>query len=349
MRLLQSIAVNGRPGKYVELYEGDLTDLQPDEAFDLLVVSAFPNDYIPTSTSLIGALHKKGLSVASLAMTKADDLRESFSCWLSQEFSPSAKGLRFRRILCFEPNPIARGAPPEVVGDVFRALTPILGAHTDIKTIAMPVLASGDQNYPVTQILDPLLEAALQWLEHGLPLERIKIVAYSDKQAKEASALFSKKKEVYNRSAASSSAAEIEYDIFISYAREDSEQVEHLERVLARERPNTRIFLDRKDIDVGTPWQPQIFESLDKCHRVVVMFSPSYLNSKVCKEEFNIAWVRSRETEKDNIIFPMYIFSAELPTYMRYRGYVDCREGDKEKITQASKALVNALDAMVCS
>jgi hypothetical protein len=45
----------------------------------------------------------------------------------------------------------------------------------------------------------------------------------------------------------------------------------------------------------------------------------------------------------------MYIFSAELPTYMRYRGYVDCREGDKEKITQASKALVNALDAMVCS
>lgn len=342
MELLESIGIQGKPEKRVELYKGDLTTIQSDDAVDLLVISAFPDDYIPTPTSLIGALHKKGPSVASLAINKADDMRSNYSCWLSQEFSPPSNGLLFRRILCFEP--LVRGNPPEVVGDIFRALTPILGAHSDIKSIAMPILAAGDQGYSVTEMLDPLLEAALHWLENGLPLERIKIIAYSDKQAKEANAFFLKKKKIYDQSKKPSSTAEMEYDVFISYAREDSTQVEYLERALARERPNIRIFLDRKDINIGTPWQPQIFESLDKCRRVVAMFSPSYLKSKVCKEEFNIAWVRSRETEQDNIIFPMYIFSADLPTYMKYRGYVDCREGDENKITEACKALVNALD-----
>jgi hypothetical protein len=71
MKLLDSISIRGKEGKRVELYQGDLTSLRPNEGFDLLVISAFPNDYAPTVTSVIGALHAKGLSVASLAGSKA--------------------------------------------------------------------------------------------------------------------------------------------------------------------------------------------------------------------------------------------------------------------------------------
>jgi len=341
MKLLDSISIRGKKGKRIELYQGDLTSLRPNEAVDLLVVSAFPNDYIPTPTSLIGALHKKGLSVASLAKFKEKDLREDFSCWLSNEFIQSDPGIQFRRILCFEP--LVRGEPPELVGDIFRALTPILGETSDISSIAMPLVAAGDQGYPVSSMLIPLLDAAIHWMETGLPLECIKIVAYSDEEARQAKKVFYDRKSVYQQSTPPSQ-AQVEYDVFISYARENNAETEILEKQLTTSRPYIKIFLDRKDIDIGSPWQPQIFESLDKCRKVAALFSPDYLNSKVCKEEFNIAWVRSREIDKD-IIFPIYLYSANLPTYMKYRNYFDCREGNKAKLLKAADRLLTALDS----
>jgi hypothetical protein len=339
MRLLDTIFIHGKEGKRIELHQGDLTALRPDEAVDILVISAFPNDYIPTTTSLIGALYKKGLSIALLAQSKEKDLRLDFSCWLSHEIIPPDPGLRFRRILCFEP--MIRGEPPELVGDIFRALTPILGEKSDIASVAMPIVAAGNQGYPISTMLVPLLEAALHWIETGLPLDCIKIVAYSDEQGREAIQAFSKQKTLYQHSKTPSQ-AQLEYDVFISYARENNTEMELFEKELIRSRPHIRIFLDRKDIDIGSPWQPQIFESLDKCRKVVVFFSPDYLKSKVCKEEFNIAWVRCRETDQE-IIFPLYLYSANLPTYMKYRNYFDCREGDKMKLRAASSKLLTVL------
>ena len=339
MRLLDTLTIRGKEGKRIELHQGDLTTLRPDEEVDLLVVSAFPNDYTLTNTSLIGALYKKGLSVAELAQSKEKDLRSDFSCWLSHEISPPNPGLRFIRILCFEP--MIRGEPPEIVGDIFRAMTPILGEKPDIFSVAMPIVAAGDQGYSISTMLAPLLEAAIQWMEKGLPLDCIKIVAHSEEQGREAIEVFSQRKTLYQQSE-SLNQFQIEYDVFISYARENNREMELFEKELIRLHPNIRIFLDRKDIDIGSPWQPQIFESLDKCRKVVVFFSPDYLKSKVCKEEFNIAWIRCRETDQE-ILFPLYLYSANLPTYMRYRSYFDCREGDETKLRTASSKLLAVL------
>lgn len=339
MKLLDTLYVHGKEGKRIELCQGDLTMLRPDEAVDLLVVSAFPNDYLPTKTSLIGALYEKGLSVAELAQKKEKDLRADFSCWLSNEINMKNQELHFRRILCFEP--LNRGEPPELVGDIFRAITAILGEKSDIASVAMPIIAAGDQGYAISTMLVPLLEAAIQWMEKGLPLDFIKIVAHSDTKGREAIKVFSQRKELYRKSETLGE-TEIEYDVFLSYARENNEEMELFEKELIRSRPNIRIFLDRKDIDIGSPWQPQIFESLDKCRKVVAFFSPHYLRSKVCKEEFNIAWVRCRETDQE-ILFPIYLYSTNLPTYMKYRNYFDCREGDKIKLQVASDKLLAAL------
>jgi hypothetical protein len=341
MKILDSIEVRGAQHKRIELYQGDLTALSAAEAFDLLVVSAFPDDYIPTSGSLIGGLDRKSLSVQSLADNKEIDLRASFSCWLSREFKPEDSGLRFRRIMCFEP--LVRGRPPELVGDIFRALTPILAVTPDIKTIALPVVAAGDQSYSVAEMLTPLLEAALHWLEKGLPLDCIKIVTRSDAQAEEARRVFSAQKAEYVRSAPRSGMQGIDYDVFISYSRANAHESEAMEQTLRESRPDIKIFVDHKDIDIGAAWQAEIFESLDRCRKVVAMLSPAYLNSKVCKEEFNIAWIRGRETDKD-VIFPIYLYTTALPSYMKYRNHFDCREGDKSKIAEASKRLLAALD-----
>jgi hypothetical protein len=84
------------------------------------------------------------------------------------------------------------------------------------------------------------------------------------------------------------------------------------------------------------------FEAIDACRKVLVIFSPSYLNSKVCKEKFNIAWVRGREANED-CVFSIYLYNASLPTYMKYRLYIDCREGDENKLRAACSNLLSAL------
>jgi hypothetical protein len=309
------------------------------DAFDLLVVSAFPNDYTPTHTSLIGALDQRGLSVAMLARAKEIDLRAAFSCWLSSELPPR-EGLPFRRILCFEP--LVRGRPTEVVGDIFRALAPILADHADIRTIALPLVAAGDQGYTVAEILRPLLDAALHWLEHGLPLDRVKIVAYAKPQADQAASIFEQHKTEYEGASALPAKGRGDYDVFISYSRTNAPESRVMEQALRKSKPDIRIFLDRNELDVGCAWQPSIFESLDRCRKVVAMLSPDYLASKVCKEEFNIAWIRGRESDLD-IIFPVYLYTADLPTYMKYRSYIDCREGSAAKLVEASQHLVASL------
>lgn len=295
----------------------------------------------------------------SLEETKEEDLRESFSCWLSGEFQAQYTGLRFRRILCFEP--LGRGQPPELVGDIYRALVPVLGRDPSIRSVAMPILAAGNQYWPVDQMLPPLLDATIHWLESGLPLEVVRIVAHSKTDAEEGQFIFElaaelsppatedSDKQLAREEEKSDSYEEVEptedkneYDVFISYAHENSEEMKTLEWELHQMSPDIRIFLDRKNIDIGSAWQPEIFESLDRCRKVVPLFSPAYLESKVCKEEFNIAWVRSRETEQE-VLFPLYLFSAKLPTYMKYRLYLDCREGDSGKIHDASRQLLKLL------
>ena len=342
MKLLSRIDIPGKPGKAIELLQGDLTTPDAQHPIDLLVVSAFPDDYLPTPNSLIGALHRKGVSVAQLAGVKALDLRAHFSCWLSQDIT--SIGLGFKRLLCFEP--LVRGIPPDVVGDIFRALMPILGDHAELRSLAMPVVAAGDASWPLPVMLEPLFDAAIHWMMIGLPLDVVKVVVRAQASADEATLIFEawRKKSPPVPPLPTVVGAPHKFDVFVSYAHQDADLAAAFSQALAAKSPTTRQFLDRQSIAIGMAWQPAIFESLDHCRKVVALMSPSYLASKVCKEEFNIAWARSRDSEQD-ILFPVYLYSASLPTYMTYRNYFDCREGRPDRIAQACDTLLQALQS----
>lgn len=105
-----------------------------------------------------------------------------------------------------------------------------------------------------------------------------------------------------------------------------------------------RIFVDRLELNPGAAWQQHIFEAIDQSRKILPVLSPAYLASKICKEEYNIAHFRQRESEK-GVLQPLYLRSSELPTYMKLVQYVDAREGSSSKLQEGAKKLIEGLDA----
>lgn len=332
MILLDSIAISVPSGKAtIELHHGDLTRMEPSDAVDALVVSSFPDDYAPTPQSLIGALDAQGVSVADLAAVKAVDLRSAFSCWLSQPILKRRPGLEFDRILCFES--VRTGSAASHVGDIFRALAPFMADPRPIRSIAMPLLTTGDQGYAMEELLPALLDAACHWIRNGLPLQCVKIVVRSAETALAALVLFRAFKDAFPRKV---TAASVTRDVFISYSRHDGEAASAIRDELQSH--GLSVYFDQQSIDVGVAWQQHIYAALESCSAVLALFSPSYVASRVCQEEFNMALFRSRR-EARQIVFPVYWITAELPLYMEMVNYIDCRESCRDRIAAACAAL----------
>jgi len=323
MQKLASIPVRSKDRIHeIAFYHGDLTAIPESERVELLVVSAFPNDYSPTPSSLIGALANAGLSVARLSASKELDLRAGFGCWLSRPVG-QYPGLAFDRIMVFE---TMLGPAPEVIGDLFRALTPFVLGEPQVNSIALPVLASGDQNEDSSVMLKALIDAAIGWLQIGLPISTIKIVERDREKAlhlaSQVTALVGKITFQAKQSA--------QYDYFVSYSHTDKNAADEVVRALTA-RSSAKVFLDRKDIATGASWQRDIWAGLEKCRRVIALISPEYLLSDMCQEEWAMAMIRRRD-ENPSVLVPIYLRSADLPLHVRMLQYQDCRESDLEKL-----------------
>jgi hypothetical protein len=339
MELLETLTVRRSDGEsHIRLYRGDLAAIPTEEAVDLLIVSAFPNSYTALPDSVIGALQNQGLSVAELAEDKSDDLRRTFGCWLSKPLpGPLAARLHFRRLLCFEP--LYRGSPPEVVGEIFRCLMPFAWGIPPIRSVALPLIASGKMQVPASTMFEPLIKAAEQWLQRGLPLEAIKIVERDGLKADDLRRRFAALKAPAQRpSPAVSSATGAEaYDLFLSYSRQDEAEAKRVAEHIRQATPQIRVFVDRLKIKPGASWQDEIDRAILASGKVVALYSPAYLESKVCQEEFGMARVRHRKVGE--VLFPIYLRSAELLPYMETIDYVDCREADLAKLDEAAAQL----------
>jgi hypothetical protein len=100
--------------------------------------------------------------------------------------------------------------------------------------------------------------------------------------------------------------------------------------------------MDRLELRPGAAWQQHIFEALDASRKVICTLSPEYLGSKICNEEFHMAMFRHRES-KEGVLLPVYLFTAELPTFMKLLQYDDVREGDAAKIAKAAESLLGQI------
>jgi hypothetical protein len=339
MRLLADWTIqHGTAERKIELLHGDLTHLPPEHAVDVLVVSAFPNDYVATQGSLIGALDRAGLSIVSLSEDKQADLRQQYSCWLSK---PIKSNFNFRYILCIESG--WRGTPPEITDDLFRALAPYLLTDFANGSAAMSLIGAGDQGWPPKQMLQAILLAAVNWIERGLPLKLLKIVIYSENIAHDIFETFISSKQRHSAAIeqpppVSAVAGDSQYDVFLSYAHEEMDIANYVVDNLRKHSHQAKIFHDKVSLREGSTWLMQIANALDSSRRVVALYSPSYWTSKNCQMEFLASFTRQNDTG-NNIIFPIYLSEAKIPYMFRSLQYSDCRVNDRIKLAIACSRL----------
>ena len=227
----------------------------------------------PDPISLIGALHRnKNISVADLAQDKAVDLRDYFSCWLSQDLTGQHPGCGFKRLLCFEPGTDAH----EVVEHLFQALAPFLGGKLRLSTVAMPSARHRRLGIDVRDILAPIIDEAVNWMSLGFPLRCLKIVEYEKSPAREAAAVFAEVKKKHSR-----------WHAFISYSHQDRAEADILYDELQRH--GLQVFRDSKSLPTGSAWWDEIRNAIRSSGYFVPLYSSDYLRSDTCMSEFSIA------------------------------------------------------------
>ncbi len=338
MQLLDTLDIPSAGGiRRIELLAGDLSDIPVEHAVDALAVSAFRGNYVPVPGTLIAALDRRGLAVDELARDKEFDLLDVSGCWLSR--SIDKPDLNFRRLLCIEPS--TQKEAPDAVGDVFRSLIPYVTGEPWISRVALPLLSSGNQGFDPMAMLRAILDAAIHWLSTGLPLDVMKIVVFEGSPPAliaQALQVFRSYSAEVDRLSDEQQVAPDVHDLFVSYSHKDSAAVETLVAKVKALAPDMRVYIDRAQLDVGSAWQREIFEAIDASRRIVCLYSPDYLASKVCQEEYHIAYLRNRENP--GVLTPAYLRTTRLPSFMKLVQYHDVRECDSARLDDLAHRLV---------
>jgi hypothetical protein len=374
MKLLAQIEVKYlQQHSSIQLLQGDLSAIPAEHATDILVMSAFPGSYIALKGSLILALQQKGLVVGALAADKETDLRQQLDCWLSKPLSrQQQQQFHIKRLLCYEPGEKIR-EPQEVVGDIFRCINSFV-FNEENNVVAMPIIATGYQQVPLQTILPAILEAAYFWLHSGLPVKCIKLVVHRDEQAQEALPIFNqfkkeidevnalkdedaksnssiwqkiknrftKKEDLPKKSEIAAVVAKKNYDYFLSYAHVHAKEIQYFVDELKKKNGDLKIFYDKDSIPAGGLWIQQISAAIQQADKVLVFLSPDYDNSPVCWDEFQCAKL-IEYNKKKSVIQTVYLFGhkeTEMPVIMGIYSYIDCREGNTEKLTACIQRLL---------
>ncbi len=168
-------------GKKLELHRGDITKL--DFPVDLLAVSAFRGSYHPTPGTVMESLYNRGLNVRDLSRNPELDFRENLGIWLSQP-----TGIKeISQLICLEV--IGRVFTfHEALHNLFSFLSILETRGKQPKSIAIPLLGTGNQGFDKAEVIPALLDETLRFLQFARTIQEVHFVVFSETDANQFSA-----------------------------------------------------------------------------------------------------------------------------------------------------------------
>ena len=80
-------------------------------------------------------------------------------------------------------------------------------------------------------------------------------------------------------------------------------------------------------------FKAKIFFVIESSKVVLALLSSSYINSKVCQEEYNLAFAMHRDTSYDTRLVPALIEDAgEVPVWCKSHTPLDCKNLTEEAL-----------------
>lgn len=168
----------GKNKKRIRIINSDLTLCNKE--YDIVVCSAFKDDYYPVIGTLIGALYNnKKIDLSDLSKNPDINLKD-FGGWLSKETNTN-----FKRIACIEIFSISDLYinnhnilhTDKILSQTFSTMSYLIKQASfkdlNIKRIALPILGSGDQGIEIEYIIPPLLTECISLLNDIPSLEEI--------------------------------------------------------------------------------------------------------------------------------------------------------------------------------
>lgn len=313
--LLDSITCQHQTGHHssFEIHIGDILDISFQTPNDLLVISAFPNDYSINNRSMIAQLHKNfDISVRKLALDKELDLRAKWQCWISKPFKHQINAESFeKRIVCFENAFNQIDDMTLKIANIYRFISDFIlwykPQNEMIDSITLPIVASGDQLGDWKKNLEYIVEEAYLKIsnESEFPIKKIRLV------------LWDKSSHLHHLICQSGRHLEKflhtqlkpnilnEYDFFISYSHQNEEIVSDFVEQLKRKKPHLNIYIDKEQLSIGMFWKKELLRAIQSSRFFLSFVSTPYLSSNHCLDELSVA--RCRHLKENNYIFPFLL------------------------------------------
>jgi hypothetical protein len=317
--------------RVLEICVGDIT--HTESPVDLLCLSAFPGDYTPTRTSVVGALHSRGIDVGALAASRDGSVLLNRHCWVSPALEHP-----IRRLLCFEHLRSARvGAnsqgAPSLVGDVFRAISEFVlsrGRHgpdaepaeTPLECVRIPALSTGDQGGCMREMLGAILRQGYIHLRGELPVSKLQLVLHPGLEGLhsmlvhvgetlEALRVEGADLVVPDRPA---------HHLFVSYLHRDRDRAESIWRELKAQRPDLSLFIDSERLTPGHFWKMELMKGLVSSNRSLCIITDGYPESGDCMDEFHASMSLHLARRGQPFLLPLFLLRereiATLPASM---------------------------------
>ena len=323
--LIHEASVLGPKGepRHLEIWLGDVTARTGPKATDLLVISAFPDDYIPVPGTVVERLLQLGINVEAEAASKDEDWRQAWNCWVSRPLRHPHVG----QLICFEHGFDTK--PESVVGNVFRTVRELLTLGRPgtpdmkpVETLRMPLLSTGQQQASRREMLRAIITQAFLHLAAGLPVQRVQLFLRPGSQGLESLLVelgVCLEESRHQWQGGLWNEAPPDQDLFMSYRHGDIGLVTPLLASLKAIRPGISIFIDHEHLTPGHHWKLELLKAMARCRKALCLITDTYPDSLECVDEFHAALLRSRH--QSGFLLPVLNLRrrrlSDLPDSMR--------------------------------